>query len=105
MARRVVNRRELRVSDALMRDFEERKESEKQQKRAARANAPAKPKPRKTAKNVRLKAYWAVIDSAGREVAEFDYAEQAQAQQKAAELNASKKSHHFVRLAKKALEE
>ncbi len=106
MARRVINRRELRVSDALMRDLKELEESEKKQKRAmARTSTPATPSPRKTVKQVRLKAYWAVINSAGQEVAEFDYAAQAHAQQKAAELTESKKSHHFVRMAKKALEE
>lgn len=105
MARRVINRRELRVSDALMRDIKELEESEKAQKREAKARTPAKPRPRKTAKVVRLQAYWAVINSAGQEVAEFGYAQQAEAQQKAADLAASKKSHHFVRLAKKELVE
>jgi hypothetical protein len=103
MARRVINRRELRVSDAYLQDMKELEESEKQRKRATRASA--KPRPKKTAKAVRLKAYWAVINSAGQEVAEFNYAQQTQAQQKAVALIEAKRSHHFVRLAKKEIDD
>jgi hypothetical protein len=99
MARKVLNRRELR------------KESEAaEQTQAAPAATPKKPPAKrksrpKVAKEVRLKAFWGVFNQSMRRIAVFEYSERAQAQKKAAELSESQKSPHFVQLVKEVIEE
>ena len=68
---------------------------------AAGAKAPVKRKSRsKTAKEVRLKAFWGVFNQSMKRVALFEYSERKQADQKAAELTTSQKTPHFVQLEK-----
>jgi len=108
MARRVLNRRELREeSDALERseageelDQLLKPGAEKAQKKVA------KRKPRtKVAKEVRLKAFWGVFSQSLSQVAQFEYSEREDAQRRATELTESKKTPHFVQLVKKVIEE
>jgi hypothetical protein len=105
MARKILNRKELREeTEAAERlDLGEKKEgkAEKAVKKPA-----AKRKPRvKVNKEVRLKAFWGVFNQALNPVVLFEYSQQKQAQQKAAELSESRKSPHFVQLVKKVIEE
>ncbi len=104
MARRILNRRELREES----DAAQRVESVegKLEGKAAKKPAPAKRKSRaKVVKEVRLKAFWGVFNQAMSPVVLFEYSQQNEAQQKAEELSESKRSPHFVQLVKKVIEE
>lgn len=117
MARRILNRRELREeSDAAERleehdeleelEDEEAEEEEEEEKPAKVAKKPVKRKSRaKVAKEVRLKAFWGVFSQSMTQVATFEYSQRKQAEAKASELTESKKSPHFVQLVKKVIEE
>ena len=98
MARKVLNRKELRAANdaAEATEVGEKKTPKKAVKRKSRA---------KVAKEVRLKAFWGVFNQSLKRVAVFDYSERKQADKKAAELNASQKSPHFVQLVKEVIEE
>lgn len=99
MARKIINRKELRRA-------EEAAESAGMTKEATEKKAPAKRKPRtKTPKEVRLKAYWDVLNQSMKRVARYEYSERKAADKKAAELTVSQKSPHFVQPAKEAITE
>ena len=106
MARKVLNRKELREeNDAAERDPKTKK------KVAVKGEEEAKKKPvkrksrAKTAKEVRLKAFWGVFNQSMKRVALFDYSQRKQADKKAAELSTSAKSPHFVQPVKEVIEE
>jgi hypothetical protein len=101
MARKVLNRKELR------READAAEEAgEKGEKTKAAKKAPAKRKSRaKTAKEVRLKAFWGVFNQSLKRVALFEYSERKQADKKAAELTASQKTPHFVQPVKEVISE
>ncbi len=98
MARKVLNRKELRAANDAA---------------GAEGAAPAKPKPVKKAtvrksrakvpKEVRLKAFWGVFNQSMKRVAMFEYSERAAADKKAQDLTASQKSPHFVQPVKEAI--
>jgi len=104
MARKVLNRKELRKEA----ESAEQQQSEEQQapKGTVKKKAPVKRKSRaKAAKEVRLKAFWGVFNQSLRRVALFEYNERKQAEKKAKELSESNKTPHFVQLAKEVIEE
>jgi hypothetical protein len=118
MARRILNRRELREeSDAAERleeqdeleelEDEEVEEVEKEEDEPVKpVKKPVKRKSRaKVVKEVRLKAFWGVFSQSMTQVATFEYSQRKQADTKAKELSESKKSPHFVQLVKKVIEE
>jgi hypothetical protein len=95
MARKIVNRKELR---------RESEAAEKSGDAKPAKKAPAKRKSRvKTQKDVRLKAFWGVFNQSLKRVALFEYSERKQADKKAAELTASQKTPHFVQPVKEAI--
>jgi len=110
MARRILNRREMRdEADAAERaeveglsdlddqgDAGERKPPKKTAKRKTRAKAN---------KEVRLKAFWGVFTQTLTQVGQYEYDERDDAQKRATELTESKKTPHFVQLVKKVIEE
>ncbi len=99
MARKVLNRKELR---------EEHDAAEEAgiAPKAAVKKPPAKRKSRsKVVKEVRLKAFWGVFNQSLRRIALFEYSQRADADRKAAELNESQKNPHFVQLVKEVIEE
>ena len=99
MARKILNRKEIRQEN----DAAERLEAEKP---AAAKKPPAKRKSRaKAAKEVRLKAFWGVFNQSLRRIAVFEYSQRQDAQKKAADLSESQKSPHFVQLVKEVIEE
>jgi hypothetical protein len=106
MARKTLNRKELRAEN----DAAEKSEV-KAKKKSAKATdgevkKPVKRKSRaKTAKEVRLKAFWGVFNQSMKRVALFDYSQRKQADKKAAELSTSAKSPHFVQPVKEVIEE
>lgn len=115
MARKVLNRRELRrASDAAdSRETPETGDEETTETAATttkakpkkKAATPAKRKSRSAAKEVRMKAFWGVFNQSFKQVAIFEYNERAAADEKAAELSGSQKQPHFVQPVKKEIEE
>jgi hypothetical protein len=105
MARKVLNRKELREeSDAAEREGKAKKKPVKGEEEAKKK--PTKRKSRaKTAKEVRLKAFWGVFNQSMKRVALFDYSQRKQADKKAAELSTSAKTPHFVQPVKEVIEE
>jgi hypothetical protein len=99
MARKVLNRRELRAAAEAAGETAEAPPKKAAKKPAARKSRA------KTAKEVRLKAFWGVFNQSMKRIAIFEYAERKQADKKADELSASGKSPHFVQLVKEAIEE
>ena len=98
MARKILNRKELRVeSDAA-------EQAEATSKTAVK-KAPAKRKSRaKVAKEVRLKAFWGVFNQSLRRISLFEYSQRPEADKKAAELTESQRTPHFVQLVKEVME-
>jgi hypothetical protein len=105
MARKVVNRKELREEH----EAAERKEAAGQKpvkKTTKKATKKATRKStKKPPKEVRLKAFWGVFSQSLNPVVLFEYSQRKQAQKKADQLSESKKSPHFVQLVKKVIEE
>ncbi len=109
MARKILNRKELREAS----DSAERAEAQEHEEggegaapKAKEKKAPAKRKSRaKAAKEVRLKAFWGVFNQTLRRISLFEYSQRAEADKKAAELSESQKTPHFVQLVKETIEE
>lgn len=108
MARRIVNRKELRVDEEDL-EQEEQESAEPEAEAGAEAKAVSRPARRKSrakaVREVRLKAFWGVFSQAGQQVAQFEYSQRAEADKKAKELSESKKAPHFVQLVKKVIGE
>jgi hypothetical protein len=106
MARKILNRKELREeNDAAEREGKPKKE------KVAKSDDDAKKKPvkrksrAKSAKEVRLKAFWGVFNQSMKRVALFDYSQRKQAEKKASELSTSAKSPHFIQPVKEVIED
>jgi hypothetical protein len=100
----------------VVRRKEKRAEAEAAEKRAKAApkkakaetvkKAPTKRKSRaKSAKEVRLKAFWGVFNQSLKRIALYEYSEKKEAEKRAKELTASGKSPHFVQPVKEAVQE
>ena len=97
MARRTLNRHELRAAVEAA--------------EALGLNTPSEKKPRaepterrpKPAPSARMRIVWAVCDIGGRTVKTFEYPLKAEAEALAAELKARGKGNHFVRSLKEAM--
>jgi hypothetical protein len=97
MAKKILNRKELRAQSDSAAATADAKPAKK---------APAKRKSRsKAAKEVRLKAFWGVFNQSMKCVTKFEYNERKYADKKAADLTANGKSPHFVQLLKEVIEE
>jgi len=110
MARRVLNRREMRkTADAA----EEQKAAEATateaappKKGAKKAAAPKVKKPRKKKEPPRMCARWGVFDAGMKQVAIFDYNQRAAADQKIADLVAKKANAvYFLQIVKEPMPE
>jgi hypothetical protein len=103
MAKRILNRKELRAQND---EAEEREDGDDEKAEKKVKKAPAKRKSRaKTPKEVRLKAFWGVFNQSMKVVTKFEYNERKYADKKVAELNAAGKAPHFVQLIKEVIEE
>ncbi len=104
MARKVLNRKELRkeAESAAEQEAGEKKVAKKAVKKTAKTKRKSRAK---VAKEVRLKAFWGVFNQSLRRVALFEYSERKQAEKKAKDLSGSQKTPHFVQLAKEVIEE
>ncbi len=108
MARKVVNRKELRAeaeaAEALAGAAGE--EGGKKAKAVKEKKAPAKRKSRsKSAEPERRKLFWGVFNQSAKRIALFDFSQRKAAEAKAAELAASGKNQHFVMKVKEAITE
>ena len=73
---------------------------------ATAKKAPAKRKSRaKSAKVVRLKAFWGVFNQSLKRIALFEFNEKKEAEKRAKELTASGKSPHFIQPVKEEVVE
>ncbi len=114
MARKVINRRELREqSDAAeARGEADEKEDvggegdEEGGSKTKKKKTPTKRKSRaKSAEPARLKLFWGVFNQASKRIAKYDFTQKKQAEAKAAELSTGGKNPHFVAKVKEAVEE
>ena len=123
MARKVVNRKELRAQNdaAEAREKAKKPAKEKAAKDKAAKEKPAKakkekaakepgkaakkPSRKKAAKEARMKAYWGVFNQGMKRLALFEYSDRKAAEKKAAELMASSRANHFIQLVKEAITE
>lgn len=98
MARKVVNRKELREAA----DAAEKMEAEapKKKKKAAKRKTKAKETPQ-----VRMKLFWGVFTQSMKRVALYDFEQKKEAEKKAKDLSGNGKSPHFVQKVKEAIEE
>lgn len=115
MAKRVLNRRQLRDdADAAARaDTPAPQETETaaegapvKKKAAPRKKAAAGPRPKRVAKKkdpVRMRARWAVFDGGMKQIAVFDYSNRGAADQKLADMNAKKGGAYFLQLVKEPM--
>jgi hypothetical protein len=115
MARKIVNRKELRAQAdaaeargkskaAKAKAPKEKAVKEKKAKEPKKAGE-KKPARKKVAKEVRMKAYWGVFNQGMKRLALFEYADKKAADKKVAELIGSSRVHHFVQLIKEAISE
>jgi len=106
MARKLLNRKELRdEAEAAERSAGGGATATKKSAKTGIKSPPRRKSRAKTAKEVRLKAFWGVFSQALNPVVLFEYNERTQADQRAKELSESRKSPHFVQLVKKVIEE
>src|SRR5438270_11686383 len=98
MARRTLNRRELRVANeaAEAAGTAPAEGGAAPGKTAVKAPAKKRKSRAKADKIIRYKAFWGVFNQSLKRVAMFDYHERSTAQKKAEELSASAKSPHFI---------
>ncbi len=97
MARRTLNRHELRAAVEAAEALGLNTPSEKKPR-----SAPAERRP-KPATSARMRVVWAVCDIGGRTVKTFEYPLKAEAEVLAADLKARGKGNHFVRSLKEAM--
>jgi len=109
MARKVLNRKELREQNEAAEHADAKEEQTPKKAAKAPKKKTAKTTKRKSrakvVKEVRLKAFWGVFNQSLRRVAMFEYAQRSQAQKKAEDLNKSGSTPHFVQLVKEVIEE
>ena len=115
MARKVVNRKELRAEHDAAEALEKAggatgEATEAKGKKAAKPKgdkkAPVKRKSRaKSQEPDRLRLFWGVFNQSLKRVALFDHTQRKAAETKATELSASGKSPHFVMKVKEAITE
>jgi hypothetical protein len=101
MARKVVNRKELRAEA----EAAETAEATTKKKVAKKKATSARPSRSKAVADVRMKLFWGVFNQSLKRVAVFDFDQKKEAEKKADELSKSGKSPHFVQRVKEVIEE
>jgi hypothetical protein len=101
MARKILNRKTLREETEAAKRIEGEGSPAAEKKKAA----PKRKSRAKTAKEVRLKAFWGVFNQSLRRIAVFEYSQRADADKKAQELTEAQKTPHFVQLVKEVIGE
>lgn len=96
MARKVVNRKELRAEVEAAEKAEAGKKKTPTKRKSRVKKAPAE---------VRMKLFWGVFNQSLKRIALYEYSERKQADKKAAELTASSGNPHFVQRVKVEIKE
>ncbi len=105
MARKTLNRKELREQN------DAAEAAEKKEKKAKTPKDPAEKKPTKRKSRskepavVRMKVFWGVFNQSMKCIAKYDFQHKKSAEQKAAELSGAGKSPHFVQKIKEIITE
>jgi hypothetical protein len=112
MARKIVNRKELRAendaAEAIAKAGGEAAPAagKKAPKAKGEKKAPAKRKSRsKSAEPERRRLFWGVFNQSAKRVALFDFSQRKAAEAKAGELTSAGKNQHFVMKVKEAISE
>jgi hypothetical protein len=107
MAAKVVRRKEKRAEvEAAEKKAKAAPKKAASASKTAEKKAPVKRKSRaKSAKVVRLKAFWGVFNQSLKRIALYEFSEKKEADKKAKELTASGKSPHFVQPVKEEVVE
>ncbi len=100
MARRTLNRMELRAAAEAAEALGIKDESSSNSASRPKKEPERRPKPAPTA---RMRVVWAVCDVGGRTVATFDYPQKAEAEAHIASLKAQGKGTHFLRSVKEPM--
>jgi hypothetical protein len=101
MARKVVNRKELRAEA----EAAEAAEKAAPKKKAVKKKAAPRKSRKKAAAEVRLKLFWGVFNQSAKRVALYDFSQKKEAEKKAKDLSKSGKTQHFVQPVKEVVEE
>jgi len=101
MARRTLNRRELRAEAEAAEAMGLSNQAEPRHSPRPRTEPARRPKP---AASPRMRVVWAVCDLGGRPVATFEYACKAEAEALIARLKAQGKGTHFLRSLKEPIQ-
>jgi hypothetical protein len=102
MARKVVNRKELRAeAEAAEKADATTKKKAAPKKKAATPRASRS----KAVADVRMKLFWGVFNQSLKRVAVYEFSDRKEADKKAEELSKSGKSPHFVQRVKEVIEE
>jgi hypothetical protein len=96
MARKIVNRKELREEAEAAEKAGKKAPVKKKAKRKSRA---------KVAAEVRVKLFWGVFNQSLKRVALYEFNQRKQAEKKATDLSKGGKSPHFVQRVKEVIEE
>jgi hypothetical protein len=99
MARKVVDRKELRAENEAAEKAATKKKTVKKKKATKRKSRA------KAAAEVRMKLFWGVFNQSLKRVALYEFNQRKQAEKKAEDLSKSGKSPHFVQRVKEAIEE
>jgi hypothetical protein len=102
MARRTLNRRELRAAAEAAEAMGITDQTEAASRQSPRARTESERRP-KAAATARTRVVWAVCDVGGRTVATFDYPQKADAEALITELKARGKGMHFLRSVKEPI--
>jgi hypothetical protein len=105
MARRVLNRRQLRVEAEQAAAADSQPDVAEIAKAKAPKAATRVKKPRAKKEPPRMRARWGVFDNAMKRVAIFDYNQRPAADQKLADLNAKKAGQYFLQIVKEPIAE
>lgn len=100
MARRTLNRMELRAAAEAAEALGIKDTETSSRPSRARGESEKRPKP---APSARMRVVWAVCDVGGRTVATFDYPQKSDAEALVAQLKAQGKGMHFVRSVKEPM--
>ena len=103
MARRTLNRHELRAAAEAAEAMGLNSTSDTSSRRSSRKDSDAPPLRSKPVAGPRMRVVWAVCDMGGRIVATFDYADKTQAEQLIVDLKAKGKGAHFLRSVKEPM--
>jgi hypothetical protein len=103
MARRTLNRRELRAEAEAAEALGLNNTAESEGRKPARDRTASPPLRNKPAAGARMRMVWAVCDMGGRTVATFDYADKPKAEAHVADLKARGKGQHFLRSVKEPM--